>query len=473
MCFVLYLFLFFRKKKKKCPPLLTMIRLASEPQGGKGPKVPECSRMLFGLALLLTILSEGMMNTQYTALSTVITANTDPTALQQLATFAAMEDVAEEEHLDWGSSGRLVRKPTNTIVKPRNAGTPDPAKVAAVSPSHSRANSLEAHSEGLSKSITDADSSSSHTVALESSAASAASSRRRPHRRHHRRSGALSDALSESAMTVSANVEAELTVSPSQPVHSYPMWTQFHVMEVAYSTGTNNFIHLTERFLQYQHMFPVVYRCDLAKVVCPAEAELLATPRSGLAASSHWACANCGKKHEVVRESCLRCRAPGPYAKLFIGQAVKELDCTESLVRFLHATHPDVKLHRVECHHDTHAGGKLGRGKGCASVYVAREDVATLRDKLHHNAYFDVDDATGDIIVYYVYTEQQQWLNSFVQLRNEQVAQRPLFLPLAPLVVEESVGAATAGPARKPGRPRERPKDCGSVSRLAPAAAVR
>lgn len=440
--------------------------------------------MLFGLALVLTLLSEGMMNTQYTALSTIITANTDPTALQQLATFAAMEDVAEEEQLDWGSSGRLVRTPTNTIVKPRNAGTPEPTKMhpaSSSSSSHSRTNSFELHSDGLSKSLTEAGSSgSSHgpTTPAESCAASSlASSRRRPHRRH-RRSGAassVSDALSDGATTVSGDVVAELTAAVGQqPVHSYPMWTQFHVMEVAYSTNANNFVHLTERFVQYQQMFPIVYRCELTKVACPAEAELLATPRSGLAASSHWACGHCGKKHEAVRESCLRCRSPGPYAKLFVGQALKEMDCAESLVRFLHATHPEVRLHRVECHHDTHAGG-VGRGKGCASLYVAREDAAALQQKLHHNAFFDVDDDTGAVVAYYVYPEQQQWLSGFVQVRNERMEQRPLFLPLAPLVVEESTGAASGGgavPSKKLSRPHGRPQDRGNFG-LAPAPAVR
>lgn len=417
--------------------------------------------MLFGLALLLTLLSEGMMNTQYTALSTVITANTDPSALQQLATFAAMEDVAEEEHLDWGSSGRLVRAQANTMVKPRDAGTPDPAKMAAASPGHSRTASAEAHSDGLSKSITESD---GHT-SPESSAASSSSSRRRPHRRHHRRSAAPSDALTDA--TVSADVVAEL--GAAQPVHSYPMWTQFHVMELAYSTGANNFIHVTERFVQYQHMFPVVYRCDLAKVSCPDMAELLATPRSGLAASSRWACEHCGKKHEAVRENCLRCRAAGPYAKLFIGQALKEMDCAESLVRFLHATHPDVHLHRVEGHHDSHASG-ISRGKGCASVYVAREDAAALKQKLHHNAFFDVEEATGEVVVYYVYAEQQGWLNDFVQWRNESVDSRPLFLPLAPLVVEESVGAVV--PAKKISCARGRPQDRSNFGH-SPAPAVR
>lgn len=447
-----------------------MLRVASEGPRKAAPKVPECSRVLFGLALLLTLLSEGMMNTQYTALSTVITANTDPTALQQLATFAAMEDVAEEEHLDWGSSGRLVQAQRNTIVKPRDAGIPDTTKMAAASPSHSRTASIEAHSDGLSKSISEAD---SHTIAESSAASSSGSSRRRPHRRHHRRGAAASgDALSDAAAASSTSTDVVSAMAASQPVHSYPMWTQLHVMEVAYSTGENNFVHLTERFVDYQHMFPVVYRCDLARVSCPAEAELLAASRSGLAASSQWACAHCGRKHEAVRESCLRCRAPGPYAKLFVGQAIKEVDCAESLVRFLHATHPAVSLHRVECHHDTHSGG-MGRGKGCASVYVAREDAAALQAKLHHNAFFDVDDVTGDTVVYYVYPEQQAWLRSFVQTRSEGGDHRPLFLPLAPLVVEESAATTvTAQQAGRGGRPPGRTQERGNFG-VVPGAAVR
>ncbi|KPI87558.1 hypothetical protein ABL78_3355 [Leptomonas seymouri] len=437
-----------------------MLRLAPEPQRRREPRLPERSRMLFGLALLLTLLSEGMQKTQFTALSTVITASSDPSALQQLATFAAMEDVAEEEQLDWGSSGRLVRTPTNTIVKPRNAGTLDPEKMTAAPPTHSRTTSLETHSEGLSKSISDAES-HSHSrspAALESSGASLSSfSRRRPHRRHHRRSGASGGASSGTLSDATASPDVVVGLTEPQPVHSYPMWTQFHVMEVACSTGSNNFVHLTERFLQYQQMFPTVYRCDLAKTVCPEEVELLATPRSGLSASSHWACAHCGKKHEAVRESCLRCHTPGPYTKLFVGQAIKEVDCTLSLVRLLHATHPHVRLHRVECHNDSSAGCGGGRGKGCASVYVAREDAAALRDKLHHSAFFDVDDATGEVGVYYVYPEQQQWLHSFVQLRNERMEQRPLYLPLAPLVVEESASAMAR--EKKPGRSHGGPQD--------------
>ncbi|TPP44177.1 hypothetical protein CGC20_23500 [Leishmania donovani] len=379
-----------------------MLHLTSEPQKKKGPAVPECSRFLLGLALLLTIISDGAMNSQFTALSTIITANSDPSALQQLATFAAMEDVAEEEHLDWGSTARLVQAQPTSPAKPRNAVPPDPTTLGSVSAhAHSRTDSENMLSDGLSKSLTD----------------------------------------------ISTNGDdATAALSASRPVHSYHMWTQFHVMEMAYSTGSNNFVHITERFLEYQQMFPIIYCCDVNKVDCPYEAELLASPKVGLAASSRWSCENCGKRHNVVRESCLRCRAPGMYSKLFIGQAVKEVGCTESLVRFFYATHPDIVIHRAECHHDTDADA-LQRGKGCASIYVRREDAALLQQKLHRNAFFDVDSVTEQLLVYYVYAEQQQWLHSYAQQRNAGMRKRPLFLPLSPLVVEES--ASSSAPARR------------------------
>ncbi|KAK7197775.1 hypothetical protein NESM_000730400 [Novymonas esmeraldas] len=438
-----------------------MLRLTTEPPRRRESAMPESSRLLFGLALLLTILADGAANHQFTALSTVITAHSDPSALQQLATFAAMEDVAEEEHLDWGSSGRLVRAQPSTLAKPRDAVPPEPAKLHSAAPhSHSRSNSEDVLSDGLSKSLTETLTDAVAGASSSSAASSAASSHRRPHRRHHRRSGTASDATSSAAASSLSSGEVAVEVGESRPVHSYPMWTQFHVMELAYSTGANNFVHITERFVEYQQMFPIVYRCDLSKVDCPYEADLLAAPTVGLAASSRWVCASCGRKHDVVRESCLRCRAAGPYTKLFVGQAVKEVDCTESVLRFLHATHPDVVVHRAECHHDA---GVAGRGKGCASIYVRREDAATVQEKLHRNAFFDVDAVTGELLVYYVYTEQQAWLHSFVQQRVAVPDQRPLFLPLAPLVVEESAAPSTSMSKRPGGRGRgcQRPAgDC-------------
>ncbi|GET86836.1 hypothetical protein, conserved [Leishmania tarentolae] len=411
-----------------------MLRLTSETHR-KGPAVPECSRFLLGLALVLTIISDGVMNNEFTALSTMITANSNPSALQQLATFAAMEDVAEEEHLDWGSTGRLVQKQTRSMAKPRNASPPDPTSLGSLSShTHSRTDSETTLSDGLSKSFTDM---STNVAVGTSSAASSSCSRRRPHRRHHRRSGAVSD--------VSSSDDTTAALSASRPVHSYQMWTQFHVMEMAYSTGSNNFVHITERFVEYQQMFPIIYRCDLSKVECPYEPELLAFPTVGLASSSRWACQNCGKKHNVVRENCVRCRSPGKYTKLFIGQAVKEVGCTGSLVRFLYATHPDIVIHRADCHHSDADASQ--RGKGCASIYVGREDAALLQQKLHHNAFFDVDSVTKELVVYYVYTEQQQWLHSYAEHRNSLPAKRPLFLPVSPLVVEGS--SSSSAPERR------------------------
>ncbi|CAJ1019388.1 hypothetical protein Q4I30_001921 [Leishmania utingensis] len=416
-----------------------MLHLASEPQRKKGPAVPEYSRFLFGLALLLTILSDSSMNSHFAALSTIITANSDPSALQQLATFAAMEDVAEEEHLDWGSTGRLVHAQPTSLAKPRSAVPPNPLELDSVSPrTHHRTDS----DNMLSDSHRSLTGTSTDETAGKSSTASSSFSRRRPHRRHHCRrstaSGAVSDVLS--------NGEAAAKLSAPRPVHSYVMWTKFHVMELAYSTGSNNFVHITERFLQYQRMFPIIYRCDLSKVDCPYEADLLAFPKVGLAASSRWACESCGKKHNVVCESCLRCRTPGPYAKLLIGQVVKAVGCTESLVRFFYATHPDIMIHRAECHYDTD-GGVAGGGKGCASIYIRHEDAAPLQQKLHHNAFFDVDSETEELLVYYVYAEQREWLQRYVQQRISTAERRPLFLPLSPLVVKESTPCAA--PARR------------------------
>ncbi|KAG5484526.1 hypothetical protein LSCM1_07902 [Leishmania martiniquensis] len=415
-----------------------MLRLTSEPQKRR-PALPECSRFLFGLALLLSVLSDGAMNNQFTALSSIITANSDPSALLQLATFAAMEDFAEEEHLDWGSSGRLVQAQPISLVKPRNAAPPDPTKLdSAASHTHHRTDSETVLSDGLSKSFIGTSTDEATTT---SSAASSSLSRRRPHRRHHRRSGTVTDGpFSTDAVTM---------LSETRPLHSYLMWTRLHVMEMAYSTGSNNFVHITERFLQYQQMFPIIYCCDLSKVDCPYEADLLASPKVGLAASSRWACENCGSKHSVVRESCLRCRTPGRFAKLFIGQAVKEVDCAASLVRFFYATHPDIMIHRVECHYDGGASA-APRGKGCASIYVRREEAALLQVKLNRKAFFDVDRVTEELQVYYVYEEQQQWLQSYVQERTAVTAQRPFFLPLSPLVVEE--GQSTTPARRLTGR---------------------
>ncbi|KAG5505631.1 hypothetical protein JIQ42_08397 [Leishmania sp. Namibia] len=412
-----------------------MLRLASEPQKRR-PALPECSRFLFGLALVLTILSDGAMNNEFTALSSIITANSNPSALLQLATFAAMEDFAEEEHLDWGSTGRLVQAQPAPLVKPRNAAPPEsPKPGSAAFYTHHRTDSDHVLSDGLSKSLTGT---STDEAAGSSSAASSSFSRRRPHRRHHRRSGTVAD--------VPLSSGDDMKLSATRPVHSYLMWTRLHVMEIAYSTGSNNFVHITERFLQYQQMFPTVYCCDLSKVDCPYEEELMASPKTGLAASSRWACERCGKKHSIVRESCLRCRTPGQYAKLFIGQAVKEVDCAASLVRFFHATHPNIIIHRVECHNGTGAG-VAGRGKGCASIYVHRKEAAMLQEKLNRNAFFDVGSGAEELLVYYVYAEQQQWLQCYVQERTAVTEPRPFFLPASPLVVEASQSPT---PARRP-----------------------
>ncbi|KAG5509894.1 hypothetical protein JKF63_07539 [Porcisia hertigi] len=419
-----------------------MFRLTSESQKQKGSAALECNRLLFGLALLFTIISDGALDNQFTALSTTITANCDPSALQQLATFAAMEDVAEEEHLDWGSTSRLVQEWSTSLTKPRNARSPGSTSLSRGSPDrHHGTDMSSVLSSGLSNALGDTP---TDETAGDSSAGSSSSSfrRRRPHRRHHRRMGAVSDTVSDESSC------GELTVKPSAspPVDRYLMWTQLDVMQMALSTGDSSFVDMTKHLLEQQKMFPTIYRCDLNKVDCPYEADLLAAPTVGLASSSWWKCEGCGKRHDVVRESCLRCRTSGPYAKLFIGQAVKEVDCTASLVRFFYATHPDIMIHRAECHHDPDVGVSV-RGKGCASVYVRRDDAAVLQEKLHHNAFFDVDSVTGEIFVYYVYAEQQAWLRSLAQQRNAAVEQRLLFLPLAPLVVEDS--ASPSPPARR------------------------
>lgn len=490
--------------------------------------------LFFGLALLVTLFADVSPLAQQSALSTIITGSNDPSALQQLATFSALQEEAEEQNLDWGSLARLSVKEDNSVPpRPRNAIPPTSVEEAnaAVARTCATASAITASAltattttatataTSVSTSILTAEdvprgagehndlSASSSTPSAAPSegeegsggSCSTSSSRRRPHRRQHRKktgptaAGTSTTVLEGGGLSCSTMSNAPLSVdggegegkvkgggkeeiealslassacaAVSQAVttcvqHNHPIWSQFHVMEVAYSTQDNNFIHITERFVQYQKMYPVVYQCAVNEVVSPSEVELLSYPEAGLQEWRSWSCANCGRQHDLVRESCLRCRAPSHFAKLFFGQAVKEVDCTQSLIRFLYATHPHVPLCRVECHRDG-----SGRGKGCASVYVRREDAAELIEKLNKNVFFDVADdaearyATGHppIIAHYVYAQQQGWLEQLVQQRKHSAAaraNRPAFLPRSTLVVEESVslphdGRSAAEPTRR------------------------
>ncbi|EPY30470.1 hypothetical protein STCU_04050 [Strigomonas culicis] len=329
------------------------------------------------------------------ALSTRITSPNNPSALQQFASFNALKDRAEEENLDWGGSGMLLSRKSTGLSRPRGMTTPP--------------------SEKSSEDGGESDSVSSQPTQL-----SVPHRRHRRQRRHHK-----GDTSSDMSLTTS-EYEAE-----SQRVHSRRMWSQLHVMEVAYSTRDNNFVHVTERFTEYQNMYPIVYQCILHEVQAPHEAALLAHPTTGLPSSRAWSCSHCGAKHSRVQEACQRCKKDGPYAKLFMGQIYKEKNGASGAIRFLHATHPTVTVHRVDPH--LHADG---RGKGCTSIYVDRSAAHDLIHMINGNAFFDVRDDTGDEVVHYVYDKQQAWLEQLVTVRNRQ--ERSPTVPWAPLVLSDS-----------------------------------
>lgn len=384
--------------------------------------------MFLGLALLISLFSDMSATQPHGGLSTIITSTQSPTALQQLATFHALQQEAEEEHLDWGSAGVLSVRPTITH-KPRGAVSLDAIERDSDSNSGSASNEMLMTEEG-------------------ESSASTKSSRRRPHRRQHRKTGSAPSISSCSVAGVSGSAVALPLSSPS--VHTHRIWSQLHILEVACSTQSNNFIHTTERFTQYRLLYPIVYRCHLREVPpCPTEVELLQTAITGVEASRRWSCENCGAAHSEVRESCLRCRAPSAYARLLFGQTLQGMKCSPSLIRFLHASLPEVRLHRVECHMDAD-----NRGRGCASVYVSRGDAKKVIDMLHLNVFFDIDGDSGEAVAHYVYSEQQEWLQAFAEVRAA-TAGGSTFLPTGPLVVEESTAASVKQTAQHRRRLRQ------------------
>ncbi|EPY40228.1 hypothetical protein AGDE_03700 [Angomonas deanei] len=321
------------------------------------------------------------------ALSTIITTPNNPSALLQLASFAALHRVAEEEELDWGSTGSTASMKSKKTQPPAGASDSVPQHLSVKATTHR-------------------------------------------HRRQNRQKGGGSTTGSSCGPS-----SEEASVQLDRPgVHDYSMWTQLHVMEVACSTRSNNFVHITERFVQYHNLYPTVYKCHLNKVSPPAAAE--DASGSGRYASRSWACQNCGFKHHAVRECCDRCRIPGPYVKLFFGQVMKEENCCPSLGQFLRAAFPDTVIHRMEPHLNHTAEGD-GRCKGCAAVYVYRDAAPEMINKLNGNAFLDVDDVTGELLVYYVYTSQRRWLNELIKVRTAQPG-RSVTLPGGALVVEEA-----------------------------------
>ncbi|KAH9598457.1 hypothetical protein LSM04_008962 [Trypanosoma melophagium] len=242
------------------------------------------------------------------------------------------------------------------------------------------------------------------------------------------------------------------TISNESPVAYFTprVWSQLHVMEIALSTNENNFIHITQRFVQYEAMYPIVYRCDLRQLIAPHEGELLTAPTTGLQTSRFWSCRLCGKAHDVVRETCVRCRrhSSGPFTKLFFGQIIKEkTDCARSVLRLLYATHPGITIHSIEAHQNEN-----GRGLGCASVYVSTDALSELISKLNGNVFFDTnhtspsslrghqrDDGMDGFYVYYVYSSQQPWLEALIAARTSQ-RHRINTMPWGGLVVEDSKG---------------------------------
>ncbi|ORC85892.1 uncharacterized protein TM35_000322070 [Trypanosoma theileri] len=448
---------------------------------GKKKKSPA----VFVTALLLTLLLSDTSQEHGGAISTDLTSCRSPSLLQQLASFAALREVAEEEQLDWGAPLVLGRQKRYSL---------------CVQPSNSEYQHQDQQEKEKERKKEEEEGEELERVSDECTSDSATgSSRRRPHRRQHRRkksaqqqgcdehennhhnkdnvvcqgdqkyeedgmrsqktiSGCSTSAsCGESSAGSLECVETprgsrfSLTNTPTLSSLTQCLWSQLHVMEIALSTQDNNFLHITQRFVQYEAMYPIVYRTDISRVMAPQEEELLAAPTTGLQSSRFWSCRSCGKAHDVVRESCLRCRRhAGPYTKLFFGQTIKEVNCARSLLRLLYATHPGVVIHRIEAHEN-----EDGRHRGCASVYVSVDAASELISKLNGNVFFDSNrifpssSSSNDdnninmdgLYVDYVYTSQRPWLEALIAARTSQRHHNNT-MPWGALVVEESKGKA-------------------------------
>ncbi|RNF09308.1 hypothetical protein TraAM80_02255 [Trypanosoma rangeli] len=406
-------------------PRLTPEGTALLPRGSKGPA-------LILMALFFAHLTTPLLSGPSDELSTTITSSPGPTLLQQLASFAAMREVAEEEHLDWGAPAAFSRQKTFRLqVQPRegcvehhNRDTP-----------HEDEDDFSSSNEHETNSV---------NVPL--------NSRLRPHRRQRRKQKSESEtqedgvvspgkSSSKSCNGVSSfggsNFGSSYTQESSATSVTTPQrtWAQLHMMEVAFSSQDNNLLHVTERFLNYGNMYPIIYRCHLRHLHVANEQVLLDSPSTGLQRSRFWSCRLCGKAHDVVRASCERCqRYAGPYRELVLDQLLPEPDYARSVLRLLHATHPEVTIHRIVTHPNV-----SGRGRSSVSVYVSADAAPELVTKLNGNVFFDFEDddaATtgGGVRVHYVYSSQRPWLEAFINARRAQYGQSEE-LPWGALVV--------------------------------------
>lgn len=404
--------------------------VSSLPAGGAAPASLGAKNFAVAIvALCVALLTVFSAPLGADALSEIITGFDSPTFLEQLASFAAMRGVAEKEQLDWGAAAPH---------RPR-AQTPP---VVAAPPS-----------------------------------------RRRPHRRQHRRrktrgasgddgvddsgscggrfSGSSADGGSGMFLTTSSSNSdvgsARRSCDTSLTVFEH-VWSQLHMMSFFFGTQDNNLLHLTQRFIYYENMYPIVYYCNLRDVRAANEKALLDAPTTGLETSRFWSCRVCGKAHDVVRDSCLRCgRHAGPYTRLYFEQMLKETDGARNVLRLLHATHPEVAVHRVTTHPHVNGDGRVS-----VSVYVGVDAGPEVVTKLNGNVFFDTEGIgdAGDVPVYYVYSSQRRWLEAFIAARKLQNAPHTHTPPWAALVVlAESEERRSRHCGQRSHRPRKKRTD--------------
>ncbi|RNF22402.1 hypothetical protein TcG_02341 [Trypanosoma cruzi] len=431
---------------------LTVEGKALGPLGSRSP-------VFIMLAILFTLFTNSSEFGPSDEVGTIITSCPRPTLLQQLVSFAAMRDVAEEEQLDWGVPATLGRQNTYRLqVKPAEQSEGDHA---GENPHGNAAFSASSTGNDVN------------------SANAPSQSRRRPHRRQRRKKKTESESLGEDVGTpvslgtcgtksrngasssggsnlYSSDVgeHAETVFTTSQR-----LWAQLHMVEVAFSCGDNNLLHITERFLRCGNMYPIIYRCHLSQVQAAHEQALLDAPNTGLQKSCFWSCRSCGKAHDLVCESCMRCkRQSGPYKKLIFDQLLPETDYATSVLRLLHATHPEVTIHRIETQPHLDGGGRSS-----VAVYVSADAAPELVEKLNGNVFFDMDDddddderTGGGVRVHYVYGSQRPWLWAFINMRKAQ-CKDPNKLPRGALVVvmetsKEKISGGTTTRAFRPTR---------------------